>query len=143
VRSNRAGCTNNVYNEIIVRSTDQRKIKNKLFSFLYWLPRTIVVIFSLFWFVFALLSGAEELGGGFRGVLLNSPNAIPWLLFFGMVGISFKWPKIGGGVFVILGLFMSVFFDWWKEPLLFPTLILPVIVCGLLFWMSDKFRKRI
>lgn len=61
-------------------------------------------------FVFALISGSEEYGGGIEGIIQNSPNALPWLLFLLVVIVAWKWEVVGGVVIVILGLtFLYVF----------------------------------
>ena len=44
---------------------------------------TLLLITTLV-FIFALISGSEEYGGGFKGILKNSPNTLPWLLLLGM-----------------------------------------------------------
>ena len=35
-------------------------------------------------YIFALISGSENLGGGFIGILKNLPNTLPWILLFGI-----------------------------------------------------------
>ena len=61
--------------------------KNKIAKILRYTARTILLFISIFWFVFALLSGAEEYGGGVKGIITNSPNALPWLLLFVLVSV--------------------------------------------------------
>ncbi|MFN8357270.1 MAG: hypothetical protein U0Y10_22630 [Spirosomataceae bacterium] len=76
------------------------------------IARYALLILALFTFLFALLSGAEHYGGGFMGVLQNSPNALPWLILLGMVYIAWRWERIGGILIIIIGAFMVYFFNF-------------------------------
>jgi len=67
----------------------------KIAKWLRYVARTVLVLVAGFWSVFALLSGAEEYGGGIKGVVMNSPNAIPWLLLFVFVWIVWKRELVG------------------------------------------------
>ena len=62
-------------------------------------------------FVFALFSGAEEYGGGFEGLIKNSPNALPWLFLLVLVFLAWKWELVGGFFIVILGVVLFYFFN--------------------------------
>lgn len=73
--------------------------------------RTILLIVTTFWFIFALLSGAEQYGGGFKGVLMNSPNALPWLVLYLINILAWKYERIGGAVLIACALFMTLAFD--------------------------------
>ena len=96
---------------------------------------TILLVISLFWFVFALLSGAEEYGGGIHGILMNSPNAIPWLVLFVFVIIAWRWNLIGGILIGLIGVFTLFFFNAFREPFALFAISLPLIIMGgLLIW---------
>ena len=73
-----------------------RKKRLKTANVLKTVSISVLVLIAVFWFVFALLSGAEEYGGGFMGVVKNSPNAIPWLILFGFIYGAYKKELIGG-----------------------------------------------
>lgn len=73
--------------------------------------RTILLIVTTFWFVFALLSGAEQYGGGFGGVVRNSPNALPWLVLYLINIVAWKYELIGGALLIACGLFATFAFD--------------------------------
>ena len=62
-------------------------------------------------FVFALLSGSEGYGGEFMGIVKNSPNALPWLLLFGLNYLIWKKELLGGIILTVFGLFISWFFN--------------------------------
>ncbi len=107
--------------------------ESKLF---YWTPRVIIVIFSALAFIFSLFSGAEKYGGGFYGILKNSPNALPWLLLFGVVYFAWNHEKIGGYLFLALGIASIFFFNSWENLATFFIVSLPIIVAGILFLLN-------
>ena len=83
-------------------------------------------MFCLIWFIFALLSGAEQAGG----VLRNSPNALPWVGLAILVAVAFRYERLGGGLIVAAGLFAAVYLDAlavWQVMVLIP---LPLILFG-------------
>lgn len=73
--------------------------------------RAVLLIITTFWFVFALLSGAEQYGGGFSGVLKNSPNTLPWIVLYLFNILAWKYERIGGAVLIACALFMTFAFD--------------------------------
>ena len=83
-----------------------RLINLKLAKYLRCFTRTILLIISVFWFVFALLSGSADYGGGLKGILMNSPNALPWLLLLFLVYIAFKWELVAGVLIGLMGGFL-------------------------------------
>lgn len=68
--------------------------------------RALLLIFALFWFVFALLSGAGQHGQGIGVMLRNLPNAMPWLALFILIYIAIQMGTRGrpsgrcGGIFL-------------------------------------------
>ena len=104
--------------------------KNKLAKYLRYIARTILLIVSIFWFVFALLSGAEEYGGGLKGIIMNSPNALPWLLLFLLVRIAWKKELVGGLLISLMGFSTIVFFKTYEHIEVFMLISLPLIVLG-------------
>ncbi len=71
------------------------KNRKKAAKNLHIISVTILLVVAAFWFVFALLSGSEEYGGGIIGIMKNSPNAIPWLILFGAVYCAWRWRLVG------------------------------------------------
>ncbi|NEQ48140.1 MAG: hypothetical protein F6K00_33245 [Leptolyngbya sp. SIOISBB] len=107
-------------------------MKNSMWlaKILRYIARTSLVMVSGFWFVFALLSGAERFGGGLRGLIRNSPNAWPWLCLLGVVYIAFRWELIGGPLITVLGVLTIAHFGTLESLPLFLTLSLPLIIMG-------------
>ena len=119
--------------------------KTKVAKYLRCTARTILLIVSIFWFVFALLSGAEEYGRGLEGVLMNSPNALPWLLLFLLVYISWKKELIGGSLIMLIGFLTIAFFKTHQHLIIFMLVSLPLIVLGVALMISyylDKNKKN-
>ena len=74
---------------------------------LKWIARISFLILTLFWGVFALLSGTNEYGGGIGGLIKNSPNALPWIVLLGVNYIAWKKEIAGGVIILLIGLFLS------------------------------------
>jgi len=95
-------------------------------------------------FVFALFSGAESFGGGFMGVIKNSPNAAPWLGLLVFVFIAWKWELFGGILITALGIFVTWYMsirgdNFFVLPFIFFMLI---ILMGVFFLLSWYLRKK-
>jgi len=79
-------------------------------------------------FLFALLSGSEEYGGGFMGIIKNSHNTLPWALLFGLNYLVWKKELYGGIILAIFGLFIAWFFNFsgpnfWRTTFAFTSFI--------------------
>jgi hypothetical protein len=92
--------------------------------------RVFLILIALFFFVFALLSGAEEYGSGMWGIVQNSPNALPWLLLLILAGATWKWEKASGIIIILFGLFTLIAFDAFEEPFVLFVISLPLIILG-------------
>jgi len=117
-------------------------MKRNVKKIVHWAPRVLILIVAIFFFVFALLSGAEQYDGGLKGILMNSPNALPWLVLFIIVWIAWKWEKIGGWLFILIAVIFTFFFDVYETPVLIFILIIPLWVVGILFLISNKLNKK-
>lgn len=114
-----------------------------LSKILRYSARSVLIVTASFWFVFALLSGAEKLGGGIMGVINNSPNAIPFLLLWGIVFIAWKWELVGGILLMSISLLMGVLFDVFQGEGLFALflIVLPIFLTGLALVIASKLKK--
>jgi len=122
------------------------KVKNntKITKYLRYTSRIALVTITTFWFIFALLSGSEKFGGGIKGLLLNIPNALPWLLLFAVVYVAWKWEFIGGLAITLIGLFTIFFFQTYKSLITLLGISLPLLIIGvflLLSWQLTKGEK--
>ena len=102
----------------------------------------ILLVFNSLIFIFALISGAQELGVGLIGVLKNSPNTLPWLIMFGFIYVAWKWERIGGTLITAAGLLTVLAFDTYKNVLSFLLISLPFIILGSLILVSWYIRLR-
>lgn len=91
------------------------------------IARYTLLVFGVLIFIFALFSGAEEYGNGVKGVLKNSPNAIPWLILLVFVYVSWKWELVGGIIITLLGVVALGFFVIFSSNFMIPTLIISLI----------------
>lgn len=91
------------------------------------IARYTLLVFGVLIFIFALFSGAEEYGNGIKGIIKNSPNAIPGLIFLGLVYVAWRWELIGGILITILGIFALGFFGIFSSNFMVPTLIISLI----------------
>ncbi len=103
--------------------------------------KVILLFLALFWLAFALLSGSEGYGGGIRGILRNSPNALPWVLLLALVYLAWKWELIGGILIVLIGVASVFFFGALDLPFILVIVSLPLVLLGgalVLSWYLAK-----
>ena len=94
-------------------------------------------------FMFALISGSDAYGGGWEGIIKNSPNTLPWLTLIIFIIIAWKNEVIGGALVTIFG-FGAIYFFNFSGPNFFPiTFVLTVLITtmGGLFLISGYMRK--
>lgn len=108
------------------------------------IARYTMLTIGILLFVFALLSGSEEYGGGLMGIVKNSPNAAPWLGLLVFVFIAWKWELPGGILITALGLFVTWFMSIRGNnfniiPFIFFLLI---ITMGVFFLVSWYLRRN-
>ena len=99
------------------------------------IARTIAIVYAALITVFALLSGA---GNGFMELLLNVPNAVPWLLVWLAVAIAWRYPRTGGWVFILLSAAATIFFHAYAAVMSFGIITVPLLIIGILFLLSDR-----
>lgn len=114
----------------------------KIANYLRYILRTSLIIISITWFVFALLSGSENFGGGLKGVLSNIPNALPWLLLFVIIYVAWKRELVGGIIIILTGLFTIFFFQTYKSLVTLLGISLPLIIISIFLLMSWYLRKN-
>ena len=103
------------------------------------IARYSLLVIGILVFIFALLSGSEDYGGGFKGIIKNSPNALPWLLLLVLIYVAWKWELIGGIIITILGFVMLYFFNFNGPNFFLITFILCLLIialgsCFILSW---------
>lgn len=103
--------------------------------------RIVLLVLAVLIFVFSLLSGAESLGGGMKGIVNNFPNTIPWIFLLIAVFITFKWELAGGLIILIIGIFTIFFFNALENLFVLFVISIPLIVLAKLLiiaWYLDR-----
>lgn len=105
--------------------------------------RALASVWAVWWTLFMLVSGAPE--RGLTGILLNSPNALPGLLFLASAIVAWRREAAGGVMLVAVGLLLAIAFIVAGSirpvprstiALMIPIIALPPIVAGILFLVS-------
>ena len=122
-----------------MRNYDRIRIANVFRN----LARYTLLVVGIIVFLFALLSGSEDYGGGVTGLIQNSPNAFPWLLLLTLVFIAWKWELIGGIIITLLGLFLIYFFNFSGPNFFLITFVITLVITllGSSFLVSWYLRK--
>jgi len=92
--------------------------------------------------LFALLSGAERIGGGVRGVIYNAPNALPWFILLIFVLLAFRWEFIGGIAIILMGFFTLFFFNAPENHFILWMISIPIIIFGIIFLLSWHLSRK-
>ena len=113
---------------------------------LYWLPRVLLILFTVLISIFAVDVFFE--GYGFPEVLVALfMHLVPTFILIGLTILAWKKELIGGIEILALGLFTIFFFNYnngeWYEHLLIQG---PIFLIGALFlinyWVKNENRKR-
>jgi hypothetical protein len=100
----------------------------------YYLPRILSILITLFFGVFIL----EGFSPGF-GLQDALSHLLQTFVVLGITIVAWKWQKIGGCLFVLLGVFFSMFFHpFWWNGLAFGGFFLLI---GVLFLLPQSSRK--
>lgn len=122
----------------------EKKQLVRLSNILKHSSRIVLLILSAGVFVFALISGSESMGGGIKGVLKNIPNTFPWALLILAVLSSYKWPKIGSVLSLLISLGLMYFLNFSGGNFFLSTFVLCLLLVFLSFtlvlttWSSDQ-----
>ncbi len=110
------------------------KNPEKKIRVLRYTARTVLLAVTTFLFIFALLSDTEQYGGGLRGIIMNSPNAIPWVILYLINILTWKYERIGGIVLIACAIAMTFFFDVLQGNwAVLYIAVLPVLLLGGIF----------
>lgn len=93
---------------------------------IYWLPRVLAIALTLFFAIFILEGFGAEFS--WQDSLLH---LIPTLIIGGITIISWKFPHLGGWIFVVLGIFFAFFF----RPFIWNGVLLAIfpLAIGIMF----------
>ena len=116
---------------------------------LKWTARVLGILYTTLFFLFALFSGFGQLGGGLKGIILNLPNTLPWVILGIFVWIAWKEEFIGGSIIAFFGFITIFFFDTYRNPVAFMIISFPLLLIGALFIINyhsnnkKKVKKKI
>ncbi len=121
--------------------------------FLYWTPRVLTILFIAFLSLFAL----DVFGEGYtfwETLVALFMHLIPHFLLIILLVIAWKWERVGGLLFIGLGLVFLFWFGGWdmltgnatgfRAENWFGGLLIPGIVAGvgILFLVDQVYRKK-
>ena len=118
---------------------------NRKLKILFWIPRALCILGILFISLFALdaFEGDAPLKNKLIGFTIH---LIPSFALIAILLIAWKWEKIGGLIFIILGVFFSFYlfkFNYrmnqsvWISLSVIASICFPFIISGVLFIIHD------
>lgn len=104
----------------------------------------ILTVISILLLVFSLLSGSEDYGGGLSGIVKNSPNSLPWVVFVMGVFIAWRRNVWGGLLIAIFGGVITYYFNFTGSNFFLITFIvcLLIVFLGLLVLFSGLALRK-
>ncbi len=111
-----------------------------------WSAVGISTLITCFWAFWGIIENFHE-GWYYESWLSNMGLMLaqylsPMLIFMGVALISIFWPRVGGGLHIILALIAVWFFQAFANPVMF-LLIAPMIGLGALYWYGRPQPRRI
>ncbi|MFC1622520.1 hypothetical protein ACFL1Y_00800 [Patescibacteria group bacterium] len=104
---------------------------------LFWLPRILTILFIAFISLFALDVFWED-WPWYEKIIGFLMHLIPSFVLIGLLILSWKKEKLGGWLFILLGLIFTVFFKTYIEWQIFALISGPPLLVGILFLISSK-----
>ena len=121
-------------------------------AFLHWLPRVIGILMILFISIFALDAFNPKFSLA-RQLLDFFMHLIPSFIFLGFLLVAWRWERVGGIIFLIIGLIFSMFVFYhnyfvnrfsFGQCLLVVLLVgIPFVLVGVLFMISSHQQKQV
>ncbi|RZV67140.1 MAG: hypothetical protein EX254_03190 [Flavobacteriaceae bacterium] len=123
---------------------------SKTVGLFHWLPRILCILAILFISLFALdaFSHGESTWDQIIGFLMH---LIPSFVLIGILLVAWKWEKIGGIIFILLGLGLSPFIFNHNYAMnnsismslgIIALITIPFMVVGILFLVSHYRKKK-
>ncbi|OGY47308.1 MAG: hypothetical protein A2840_01675 [Candidatus Buchananbacteria bacterium RIFCSPHIGHO2_01_FULL_47_11b] len=104
---------------------------------LTWTPRVLTMVFIGFISLFAL-DVFGEFNSWQKTALALFMHLIPSIALVGLLIVAWYKKRIGGVIFVIIGICFGFAFDAFQYLTGFLLLVLPLWIVGILFFISDK-----
>lgn len=115
-------------------------MKKRTFKLIY-IPNALCIIFALFLLLFSfdVFGGTESIWEQIVGFLIHS---IPSFLIIVIFLFSRKWPLVGAITGVVVFVFFTVFFNTYRDFIVFLLVSLPVLLIGTLYLIVYFERKK-
>jgi hypothetical protein len=123
----------------MIKQLDKRQVAG-------WIAVGISTVIICFWAFWGIIENFHE-GWYYESWLSNIGLMFvqylsPMILFLVISLVSIFWPRLGGGLHVVLALFAVWFFRAFNNPVMF-ILIAPLIGLGALYWYGRPRPKKI
>lgn len=114
---------------------------NKLCTVLYIAPRGLGILYICFLGIFALdvFSHAKPIHEVLISLLMH---LIPNIIFLIALIFAWRYERIGGGAFFILGLFTTIFFSTYTSFINFMLISFPAFLVAALFLAHNVLGKK-
>ncbi|MDD2215266.1 MAG: hypothetical protein PHE41_01640 [Eubacteriales bacterium] len=106
-----------------------------------WIPRILAIIFILFITLFSLDVFSME-GSIFLKIGAFLIHSIPSLVLAIILIISWKRPRLGGFIFIIIGIAFTIFFKTYYRLDIFLLISFPPMLVGILFFIADFLQRK-
>ncbi len=116
----------------------------------HWVPRIICILALLFVSMFSLDAFDPGLSIG-KQILGFIMHQIPVFILLALLIVAWKWEYIGGLIFILLGVILSVLVFIWNyrmnhsipmSLLVILMVTIPFVVVGILFIVSHNKKKK-
>ena len=111
-----------------------------------WIAVGISIVITCFWAFWGIIETFHE--GWYYESLLSNVGLMfvqylsPMLAFLGVTLVSIRWPRVGGGIHVILALLAVWFFQAFSNAGTF-LIILPLIGLGAMHWFGHPKPRKL
>ncbi len=116
-------------------------MKPKTKKILFWTPRVLAILITALISLLALDVFSEGYSFGETLVALFM-HLIPTFILVAAIIVAWKWPKIGGAIWIGLGIFYILMTRGRAELVTLLILAGVPIVIGVLFWISDNMKGK-
>jgi len=105
------------------------------------LPRILAILYIAFISMFAF-DVFEEGYGLFGTMLALFMHLIPSFILIACLAVAWKWPKIGGALFLALAIIFTLFFRTYRSLVNFSIVSLPLLIIGGLFIIKGRLNPN-
>lgn len=113
-------------------------MNKKYLKYLYYLPRTLSIIYIIFISLFALDVFSENYAF-LETITTLFMHLIPTFILIAATILAWKKELIGGITFILLGILFTIFFSTYNNQISFLIITFPLILIGLLFLFNFKY----